>query len=43
MAYVYRASDPGKPCPQPVRLPDGGFVSDASTCRDTHAYLLSSR
>lgn len=40
MAFGYRASDPEKPCPQSVRLPDGGFVSDASTCRDTHAYLL---
>ena len=40
MAFGYRASDPEKPCPQTVQSPDGGFMSDASTCHDTHAYLL---
>lgn len=40
MAFGYRASEPEKPCPQLVTLPDGGFASDNSTCHDTHAYLL---
>ncbi len=40
MAFGYRASEPEKPCPQTVQLPDFGFMSDDSTCHDTHAYLL---
>lgn len=40
MAFGYRASDAEKPCPQPVRTPEGVTASDNSTCRDTHAYLL---
>jgi hypothetical protein len=40
LAAGYRAYEPEKPCPQTIRLPDGGFISDGSTCHDTHAYLL---